>query len=155
MQAFHEEQIMFSQWATRLNYAIDQVLLHLGLLVLRAGFGLMMLLGHGWDKLIHFGQVREKFPDPIGLGPGISLALCVFAEVFCSALVTIGLLTRLALVPLIINMLVAVMVIHAADEWAKRELACVYLTVYIALMLTGPGMFALDRVLWRRRSVPH
>lgn len=141
---------MLERWGTRLNQAVDITLLQLGLLVLRAGFGLMMLLGHGWDKLINFGQHRQHFPDPIGLGPSVSLSLCIFAEVVCSALVTIGLLTRLALVPLIINMLVAAVVIHASDPWQKRELACVYLTVYVTLLLTGPGLFAVDSLLRRR-----
>src|SRR5690554_5549119 len=72
-----------------------------GLLILRVSLGLSMLLGHGllkWVKLIEGGEIH--FADPFGLGVTVSLILAVFAEVFCSALLVFGLLTRLALIPL-------------------------------------------------------
>jgi len=142
---------MLQRWATALNNAFEQLLLGLGLLMLRASFGLAMLLGHGLDKALHFADLRDKFPDLLGLGSTLSLILCIFAEVVCAGLVTVGLLTRLATVPLVINMLVAGFIVHAQDPWMKKELAFVYLFAYISILLTGPGPFALD-TLFRRRA---
>ncbi|GBD37488.1 hypothetical protein HRbin36_02622 [bacterium HR36] len=144
---------MLQRWIVAINNAFEQVLLGVGLLTLRISFGLGMLLGHGLEKALNFGQLKNLFPDPLGLGPTLSLALCVFAEVICAGLVTIGLLTRLACVPLIINMLVAFLIIHAQDPWVRKELAFVYFMGYITILLTGPGPFALD-TLFRRRSPP-
>jgi len=122
----------------------------LGILVLRASFGLTMLLAHGWGKLMSFGERSSQFPDPLGVGSAASMALAVFAEVFCSLGLITGTLTRLALVPLITTMVVAFFVIHAADPFQRKELALVYLLVYLVLMLTGPGRFSLDALAFGR-----
>ena len=53
----------------------------LGKLLLRVVAGGIMLLDHGWPKLAGFSGMADTFPDPIGLGPGLSLGLIVFAEV--------------------------------------------------------------------------
>jgi putative oxidoreductase len=122
----------------------------LGLLILRVGTGVLLLYGHGWDKLVHFGEKASRFPDPIGLGSEISLALVVFAEVICAALLVAGLWTRLAAVPIIIFMLVAVFAQHAGDPWAKKEMAVLYLIPVVTLVLTGAGIFSLDSVFFGR-----
>lgn len=120
----------------------------LGLLALRLGIGGMMLLGHGWPKLAKFSALAGKFPDPLGVGSQLSLVMAVFGEVVCAALLMLGLLTRLAAIPFLITMVVAVVMVHGGDPWAKKELALLYALPALTLLLTGPGGLSVDA--WRR-----
>lgn len=120
---------------------------NVGLLILRVSTGLIMLFAHGWGKLINFGTLSTQFGDPIGLGPTVSLALAVFAEVFCSVAVIAGLKTRWAVVPLIITMIVAVGIVHAADPWGRKELGVMYLISFLTLFFTGPGKYSVDGIM--------
>ena len=117
-----------------------------GLLVLRVAICAMMLT-HGLHKLSQFSVMSQHF-DPIGIGGPLSLSLVIFAELFCSIAVLLGLFTRLAAIPLIIAMCVAVHV-HAGQAFAAMELALLYLTFFTAILIMGPGRFSIDRLLWK------
>lgn len=123
----------------------------ISLLIQRLIFGFFMLFGHGWGKLTNFSEVSERFMDFMGLGSTFSLALAVFAEVFCAFLVGIGLLTRAALIPLIITMLVAAFMVHGADplfgRGPSKEMALLFLAAYVSIFVAGPGKFSIDRLL--------
>jgi putative oxidoreductase len=121
----------------------------LGILVLRLAVGGLMLIQHGWSKLADFAEKKESFPDPIGLGSEISLGLAVFAEVGCSVLLIFGLLTRLASIPLLITMAVAVFLVHAADPLSAKELPILYLVTYLTLLIAGPGRYSADALIHR------
>lgn len=104
-----------------------------------------MLFGHGWGKLAGFSDISQRFPDPLGFGsPALSLGLAVFAEAFCAAAVMVGFATRFAALPLVVTMVVAALVIHADDPWAKKELALLYAVPFITLAFTGAGKFSVD-----------
>ncbi|RZO51654.1 MAG: DoxX family protein [Sandaracinaceae bacterium] len=118
--------------------------LDVGLLVLRVTIGSMMLLGHGLPKLMTFGEKLHRFPDPIGVGSEASLTLAVFAEVVCAGLIAVGFATRLATIPLLVTMLVAALVIHGDDPWARKEFALLYAVPALTLLLTGPGKLSVD-----------
>ena len=129
-----------------MNEERKELFLSLGLLVLRVSFGSMMLFSHGLGKLMSFSEKHSMFPDPLGAGSSLSMTLAIGAEVFCSAALILGIATRLAAVPLIITMLVAVLIVHADDPFAKKEFALLYLAPFITLMLTGPGKFSIDEL---------
>jgi putative oxidoreductase len=135
----------------RIENLFGGITLNFGLLILRVGFGGFMLVAHGWNKLMTFSERMDSFPDPLGVGSPVSLALAVGAEVVCSALVVAGAFTRLACIPLIVTMLVAALLIHADDPWEKKELAILYLVPFVALFFTGAGALSIDRILMRRR----
>ncbi|MBU3675982.1 MAG: DoxX family protein [Chitinophagaceae bacterium] len=116
----------------------------IALLLLRLGSGLMMLR-HGWEKLVQLSDIKANFPDPFGWGHDTSLYLTLFAELICPVLVILGFITRLSVLPLLIAMGVAIFSIHAADPFANKELAVFYFLVYLALLLAGPGKFSLDK----------
>jgi len=94
-----------------------------------------------------YRKLADSFPDPLGVGPQVTLVLAVLAEVVCSLLLVLGLGTRVAAVLPLVTMLVAAFVIHAGDPWAKKELALLYAVPYLTLLLAGGGRFALDRVV--------
>ncbi|MBT0608533.1 DoxX family protein [Aequorivita echinoideorum] len=116
----------------------------LGLLLLRIGFGIMMLT-HGIPKLMQLISGNFEFGDPIGLGGPISLILAVIGEVVCPILVIIGFKARWASVPIIITMAVAAFVVHASDPLGTKELAILYLVAFIAIALLGSGKYSIDR----------
>ena len=116
----------------------------IGKLVLRAGLALMMLT-HGWSKLLNLFSGDPSFGDPIGIGAIPSLVLSTFAEFFCSILVLIGYKTKLASGVLIINMLVIVFVAHAADPWSVKEKPALFLLGFITVAIMGSGKFSVDR----------
>jgi len=125
--------------------------LNIGLLILRLGIAAFML-SHGLQKLDGLLAGNMKFADPIGIGEPISLIMAVMAEVGCSLLVAIGLATRVAVIPLIFTMLVAVFIVHAADGFAKQEMAAHYLLVYVFLLFSGAGKFSVDYLISRNSS---
>lgn len=120
------------------------------LLALRLIIGILMLT-HGWPKFQTLIVGNIQFPDPIGIGAIASLALVVFAEVLCSILLMIGFATRIASIVLIINMLVAVFLVHGADPLAKKELAILYLLIYVTLLVTGSGKYGVDAAIGKKR----
>lgn len=120
---------------------------HFMLLVLRVAIGAFMLV-HGYQKLQWILAGGElQFADPIGLGVPASLYLTVFAEFFCSILLILGLATRLAIIPLIILMIVAVFIVHGSDGFEKQEIGLLFLVAYLFLLVTGPGKYSIDRFI--------
>jgi len=119
----------------------------LATLILRLGLGIVMLGAHGYDKLQHFAKYAGGFSDPFHLGSSISLSLDIFAGFFCSCLLILGLFTRLACIPLIIAMSVALFYAHNGDVFGMGEKAVLFLIGYFVLLLVGPGKVSVDGLI--------
>lgn len=118
----------------------------IALFILRVSLGTLML-PHGYKKLVHFASMSDGFPDPFHIGGTASAALAVFAEFFCSVFIIMGLLTRLATLPLIVAMAVAVFYSHHGQVFGDGEHAALYLAGYLALLFTGAGKFSMDKLI--------
>lgn len=117
-----------------------------GQLLLRIGAGGTMIWQHGWPKLVHFSEQVDRFADPFGMGPAFSLVLIILAELVCSALIVLGLWTRIASIPLIIGMAVVVFMVKGDAAFPEKELAVLYLVAFITVLFTGSGRYAIDRI---------
>ena len=135
---------------------MDSPCTNLALLMMRVWFGVAMLANHGFGKLKGFGEMSANFPDPLGVGHAMSLALAVFAEFFCSLLLVTGLLTRFAAFVLAVNMAVAFFLVHkgALSGEHSGELAFIYLAGYAGLLMAGPGRFSADGSLFKKSEKP-
>jgi putative oxidoreductase len=105
-------------------------------------------LTHGIPKFgMLFSGEPVQFLPLFGLSATASMALAATAEVGGSLLLIFGLGTRLAVIPLIFTMLVAVFVAHASDPLAVKEPAIHFLLVYFALLFAGSGRYSVDKLL--------
>jgi putative oxidoreductase len=117
------------------------------MLILRVGLGVLMM-AHGYDKLTHFAAYQVKFMNFMGIGTTASLALVVFAEFFCSLFLILGLFTRLAAIPLIITMCVALFKAHNGNVFDDHgQVATLFLTGYLVLLFVGPGRVSVDSMI--------
>lgn len=114
-----------------------------GMLLFRFGIGVLMI-NHGYDKLVHFSQMQKDFVNFLGLGQTISLCMVVFAEFFCSLFLILGLFTRLSAIPLLIAMCVALFKAHNSEIFGLGEKAALYLCAYLLILILGPGKISVD-----------
>jgi len=127
---------------------------NIGLLIFRLIIGIFMFL-HGWQKITNFEMLSTVFPDPLGIGASASLVLIILAEVGCSLLIIFGIFTRLAAIPLMFGMAVAAFMVHANDPFTVKEIAFLYLFLYVALFFLGAGKFSVDYLLakhWTKKK---
>lgn len=126
----------------------------LALLFIRVSIALLMLT-HGLPKLVNlFADEPIVFASVFGMSESLSLGLTVFAEVFCSTLILVGLGTRFAAIPIMITMAVAAFYFHAADPFTTKEMAILYLLGFTFLLITGGGKYSLDNVIAKRFLIP-
>lgn len=118
--------------------------LNLGLLLLRLIPSLLLIIGHGWPKMVTFSSLQATFPNPIGLGSTISLIIAILIEVFCPFLIILGIATRINSVLIVLLMSVAAFIYHGQDPWNTKELAILYIVPYLTLTLTGSGNYSID-----------
>lgn len=116
------------------------------LLILRITAG-GLIIPHGYQKLMSFASKSSGFSDPYHIGSSTSMALIIFAEFFCGALVVLGLLTRLACIPLIIGMGTVVFMVNHGNLTGKGETPVLFLGCFIVLLITGPGKASIDRLI--------
>lgn len=133
---------------TQTNSSANDIILLLGRISITA-----LMLTHGLPKLqMLLSGETSQFPSILGIGAQLSLTLAVFAEVFCSILILTGFATRLATIPLIITMLVAIISVHAADTFATKEKAILFLLLYVLLFFMGSGKYSIDHFIHSRKQ---
>ncbi|MDF3077781.1 MAG: hypothetical protein K0S09_1670 [Sphingobacteriaceae bacterium] len=126
----------------------------LAALLLRLAFGGLFVY-HGYSKFAAYDQILPMFGDLIGIGSKLSFNLVIFAELGCGFLVLIGLLTRLAVIPIFIAMAVAFFMAHAKDTFQVKELPFLFLLLCLSIFVLGPGKYSLDGLLFRSKAKGH
>ena len=128
-----------------LSIQYNPFLFNASMLLLRIVSG-MLMMSHGYGKLLQFNEKKAVFHNFMGLGSTNSLLLAIFAEFFCALFLTIGLFTRLVSVPLVIVMAVAVFDVHQMDFFDTGEKAALFLGIFTTLLLCGPGKASIDGI---------
>ncbi len=123
----------------------------MGILLLRVLAGAMMI-SHGLAKVANYAEISAAFGDPIGIGGKLSFILIMLAETVGSALVILGLFTRLGAFSLLFGMGVAAFIVHAPFSLAGSELPLLYFVVFAALTISGGGRYSADYYIWKYAS---
>ncbi|HMC98668.1 MAG TPA: DoxX family protein [Ferruginibacter sp.] len=126
---------------------------NVAMLLLRLCVGGLMI-PHGYDKLVHFntflhGDANHQAFNVsfLGLSYYISFCLLIFAEFFCAIFVTLGLFTRLFVIPLIISTSVALFQVAHGDVFGQMGgVLALFLIGYLVILLVGPGRISIDGV---------
>lgn len=113
-----------------------------------------IFLQSGWGKLNNLPKVIGFFTD-LGIpAPQIQAPIAATAELVCGALILVGLFTRVATLPLIVTMIVAILTARKADIHELSDLFGMAEYLYIALLLWlgafGAGPLSLDAIFARR-----
>lgn len=120
-------------------------------------FFLRLILGglftwHGLDALMHYKLYLSMSQSTIGLPASVEFNLVVFAQFICGILILLGLLTRLAVIPVFITMAVAFLVAHKGQPFFQKELPFVYGLLCIAVFIFGGGRYSADNMLQKRKA---
>ncbi len=110
----------------------------------------------GWGKVHNLDQVIEFFTE-LGIpAPAFQATFVSWVELVCGGLLLLGLATRLAAVPLLCTMVVALLTARAEDITGVSELVGALEFTYLALLawlaLAGAGAASLDGALARRSA---
>ena len=116
----------------------------LGLLFLRVTGSLFLLWVHGLPKLLDFSAQLQLIEDPFHLGAHLTLSLAIFAEVLCPLLIVAGVLARLACLPVLFVLLVALLVVHPQWSVAEGQFGWLLLILFTTVFIAGPGRLALN-----------
>ncbi len=127
--------------------------LPLGLLFLRVSAAVLLLLIHGLPKLLDWSVELQRIEDPFGLGATLTLAMAVFAEVICPVLLILGVFARLACLPVLAVLGVALVVVHPEWTLGEAQFAWLFAVLYAGLAITGPGDWVVRLPRTRHQSM--
>ncbi|MEM7549899.1 MAG: DoxX family protein [Bacteroidota bacterium] len=133
-----------------LQTEISESTKNLSLLIFRVTISISLFNTHGLKKIIHFEDTLNNIPDPLGMGSELSTFFAIFANVFCPLLIVLGVLTRLAIIPILSITLIGFFVVHAADPWSVRDVPLMYSIVFSLFLILGPGKYSIDQSIINR-----
>jgi putative oxidoreductase len=115
-----------------------------------------VFLSSGWGKLHNLPKVIAFFTE-LGIpAPQFQAGMVATFELLCGALILMGLLTRLAVLPLIAIMVVALLTAKASEIQGPSDLfglsEYLYVVLLVWLGVSGAGPLSVDRLLARRWS---
>jgi len=127
-----------------INYSANAF--NFAVLVFRICIGTLMM-HHGYQKLVHFGNWQQQLGDVTGMGATASLCLFIFAEFFCALFLILGLFTRFSLIPLMICAAISLVQLHHKNIFGNGETDLLYLASYFLLIFIGPGKISVDGMM--------
>ena len=118
-----------------------------GLMLLRIFAGLSLAFAHGIGKLppgegLISGTANLGFPMPT-----LFAWAAAMSEFLGGIFLALGLFTRVSGFFIAFTMLVAILGVHGADPYQKKELAFMYFFIALAFTIKGAGDWSLDSFL--------
>ena len=138
--------------ATSDNSGVTMVRLVLGVIFFFHGAQKML----GWFGGYGFSGTMNFFTHQMGI-PAVFAFLAIAAEFFGSLGLILGFLTRVAAAGIIVNMVVAILMVHGANgifmNWSGKqkgegfEYHLLTIAIGIALVIRGAGAYSIDRMI--------
>jgi putative oxidoreductase len=114
----------------------------------------LLFLSTGWGKVHSLDKVTAFFQSLHIPAPGLNAVVVGYTELIGGALLVLGLATRLAAIPLIVSMVVAILTAKLDDLHNLFDLVgfdeFTYLVVLVMIVLIGPGPVSLDHLMFAR-----
>ncbi len=138
--------------ATRL-LALVKRLDSAALLVARLTVG-VLFISTGWGKVHNLASVTEYFGQLHIPAPAFNATLVSWTELLGGTLLVLGLASRLAALPLMVTMTVAILTalsekIHGLPD-LFGQVEWTYLVILLVIVVFGPGRASLDALLRSR-----
>lgn len=125
------------------------------LLLLRLNMGLLFCLD-GWAKLHNLSDISDYFAQLKIPAPHANAVFVSWTQLSCGGLLVVGVASRLAAIPLMGTMAVAILTakilqgkIHGVYDLAGTD-ELTYLLILFAIVVLGPGKYSVDRLLQRQ-----
>lgn len=119
----------------------------IGLLFARIAGSLLLLHVHGLPKILHYQNELAHIDDPLRMGHTLTLWCALFAEVLCPVLIVLGLLTRLAALPVVFLLAVSMVLVHPEWSIAEGQFGWLLVIVFGTIALSGAGRYSVDAKL--------
>lgn len=111
----------------------------------------LVFIAAGWGKLHSLPEVTEFFITLKIPFPGFNAHLVAATELVAGGLVLVGLAARLAALPLVVTMVVAIVTAKLGDVHGLSDLFGLqevdYIVLAIVVAVLGAGPLSLDRLL--------
>jgi putative oxidoreductase len=120
--------------------SIHQLLFRLGVASVFLKAGLVKI--SSWESTV--ALFRDEYRVPV-LPPAIAATMSATFELGCSALLIIGLASRLATLPLL-GMIATIQLFVYPDAWSEH---LVWGSILVFLLTRGPGAMSVDHVIAR------
>jgi putative oxidoreductase len=110
-------------------------------------------MAHGIPKLTDPAMTQGFFGN-IGLPPEMAIPIGLL-EVIGGFVMIVGILTRIASLLFIVDMVGAIILVKISDEFVGGyELELILMSIAISLLLTGPGRISIEYNIIKREIFP-
>jgi putative oxidoreductase len=146
---------MTNRWiplATRI-LALVRRLDVVALLIARLTVG-VLFVSTGWGKVHNIEKIIGYFGELHIPAPAFNAVLASWTELLCGSLLVVGLASRLAAIPLMVTMVVAILTakldeIHGVPD-LLGEVEWTYLVLLFIVVVFGPGKASVDAIVESR-----
>jgi len=114
------------------------------LLFFRVAVSIELMVAHGLKKLGVGVLQAEQIPNPLHLPEMLNNGFAVAANLVFPLFIIIGLLTRLAILPVLAVTLTGYFILHWNDSLLEKDTPFMYSVSYLLLIILGPGKYSLD-----------
>ena len=128
----------------------------MAILFLRVFIGGVMLL-HMIGKLQDYDNYVLNFQSIVGLNHATSFALSILFEGLFAVMIIMGVGTRLAAALMAIVMIVSICeaLMQGTVTDGESKLEFIYIGIYITLVISGGGRYAISSMFLNRKNVPN
>lgn len=112
----------------------------------------VLLFTQAITKSQDYMWLEGLYPSVWGFSPSEVVSIVGVVEAVAGVMLTIGLLTRLTSVVMIVVMLAAAFLFFPHQGFSQAELKVVYAGIYATLAISGGGRYALDTIIFSMRQ---
>lgn len=143
-------KIMIDLFFSLLRSNLGTQLNNVALLVFRIAISVELIYAHGLKKIGIGTATAEVVPNPLGFSETFNQAFATTANLVMPLFIILGLMTRLATLPILAVTLTGYFVLHFNDPILVKDVPLVYSLCFMLICFTGAGKYSVDHYISRK-----
>jgi len=110
-----------------------------------------LIYAHGLKKIGIGTALAEVVPNPLGLPEALNQAFATTANLVMPIFIILGLITRIATLPILAVTLTGYFVLHYNDPALVKDVPLIYSLCFLLICFVGAGKYSLDHYISKEK----